>query len=289
MKNYFVGAILLFVMSTGCESKEEIAFPYEGDKIVLTSFMQPDSLMYLRVTKSVQIGVSDSFNFPELPQAQVRLLEDNVPMAPFTWKVINGRGYFVSAAPVRADRQYTVQAAMTGFKSVEATDSLPRQPLAYRGHAQQGLKKIRFTLKDPGSIKNYYRIRVYSASEPPAGKEAVPQTIMPYRLDPVFSNNFLDRAVDSYYNTLVLEDERFNGRELVFVLEAQQAITTPYLVVEISALSVTAFKYLKTLTLQQQDGGSIITEPVFVYSNVENGHGVVAGINTRWVAFKVDP
>lgn len=288
MKSYFVGAILLIIMSTGCERKEEIAFPYEGDKIVLTSFMQPDSLMYLRVTKSVQIGVSDSFNFSELQQAKVRLLENDEPTAPFTWKVINGKGYFVSASPIKADRHYTVQAAMTGFKSVEATDSLPRQPLTYGGHAKQGAKKIRFTLKDPAGIKNYYRIRVYTASEPPAGKEAVPQTIMPYRLDPVFSNDFLDRAVDSYYNTLVLEDERFNGRELVFVLEAQQTITAPYLVVEISALTVTAFKYLKTLSLQQQDGGSIITEPVFVYSNVENGHGVVAGINTRWVAFKVD-
>lgn len=289
MKSYFVGAILLLMLSAGCERKEEIAFPYEGDKIVLTSFMQPDSLMYLRVTKSVRIGVSDSFNFSELQEARIRLLENNELMAPFTWKVINGRGYFVSAAPVKVDHRYTVQAEMTGFKSVVATDSLPRQPLAYRGHAQQGTKKIRFTLKDPGSITNYYRIRVYTASEPPAGKEAVPQTIMPYRLDPVFSNNFLDRAVDSYYNTLVLEDERFNGRELVFVLEAQQSISAPYLVVEVSSLTITAFKYLKTLSLQQQDGGSIITEPVFVYSNVENGHGVVAGINTRWVAFKVDP
>jgi hypothetical protein len=289
MKCFFVGMLLLLITITGCERKENIALPYEGDKIVLNSFMQPDSLMYLRVTKNARVGVSDSFNFETLQQAQIRLLEDGIPMAPFTWQVINGKGYFVSASPVKSKHHYTVEAAVPGFKSVTATDSLPVQPVAYGGHAQQPSKRVRFTLNDPAGMKNYYRIRVYAAEEPAAGAPVVPKIIMPYRFDPSFSNNFLDKIIESYYNSMVIDDERFNGRELIFVLETQLPVNTPYLLVEVSALTDGAYQYLKTLSLQTEDNNNIISEPVRIYSNVENGLGIVAGINTRWITIKVTP
>jgi len=50
------------------------------------------------------------------------------------------------------------------------------------------------------------------------------------------------------------------------------------------------YKYLQTANQQQtgsDDEGNVLTPPVKVYSNVENGYGIVAGMYASWINCKV--
>ncbi len=48
--------LLLMVAATACEKVVEMDVPYDGDRIVVNSFIQPDSAVYIRVTRSQASG-----------------------------------------------------------------------------------------------------------------------------------------------------------------------------------------------------------------------------------------
>ncbi|MCB0476306.1 MAG: DUF4249 family protein [Flavobacteriaceae bacterium] len=49
---------------------------------------------------------------------------------------------------------------------------------------------------------------------------------------------------------------------------------------EFRTVSEDYYLYHSSITRQNYSEGSSFAEPVFVYNNIENGHGVFAGFNT---------
>ncbi len=270
-----------------CNKKADLNLPYEGDRIVLNTFIQVDSPVYIRVTKSQPVAVLNDLNFPELPQAQVTLLEDGAPYGTVSWQQIFGKGYFVSNLPARPVKHYTVTAAMTGLTSVRGTDSIPLRPVVQDLFAQKGGNQVRFTLQDPPGVTNYYRIHLYDADT--TGGELKAKSRIVYRLDPSFSNNFADIVSDAFYEDIVIKDERFAGQTVQFVLQTSNTINYHFMMAQVIGISESAYKYLQTAARQQSDAdeSNALTPPIRVYSNIENGYGIVAGMYAKWINCKV--
>lgn len=203
---WIIGSLLIL---TACEKKVDITVPYSGDKIVVNSFVQPDSTVYIRVTRSQPPG---SNAFPEVPDATVSLTASGIPVQT-QWQVIGGRGYFVSRTPAAKGMMYRIQVSAAGLDTVSASDTLPRAPLLKEAFAQAGGNRVKFVLKDlPG--KDFYRFRLYAAA--PDNKE-LPLRRELFRFDPSYNNSFTDVATENFLETALVSDERFDGREITIV------------------------------------------------------------------------
>ena len=287
MRYSIIYIILLSGLLVACQKESRIPIPYEGDKIVLNSFIQPDSLVYIRVTRSKPVKEYGNLQFPALENAEVEIFEDGTRL-PVYWKVINGRGYYVTDIAAKEGKRYTLNVADSGLTSVSAEDSTPRKPAIKNGSAQKNTNRVRFTLTDDVAKTNYYRIRMYHADM--VGGVMVPnkKDTVKFRLDPSFNNSFIDIIGDSYYSEVMVNDERVNGKEVLFVLQTSKRISSDYMMVEVNSLNEGGYKYLQA-TYEQRLGGTIdlSLDASGIFSNVGNGYGIVAGINASWLAFTV--
>lgn len=266
-----VWILLICFCWMACEKVVDIPVPYAGDKIVVNTLMQPDSLLYLRVTRSQPPGSS---SFPEIPDAKVTIKAGST-IVPMQWQVIGGAGYFVSQSPVRYGYRYSMEVSATGLDTVHATDTLPRAPVLSSPFAQAGGSRVRFNLRDlPGA--DYYRFRLFHAN-----KDYIPQKRALFRFDPSYNNNFTDLVSNNFLEYILINDERFEGKEITVVMQTQEVNKAGgYLVLEVTGLTCAAWQYLKTLEAQSNNGNNPLIDPGAVYTNVNNGYGIMAGVNS---------
>lgn len=261
-----------------CEKAADIPVPYDGDKIVVNTLMQPDSLLYLRVTRSQPPGSS---SFPEIPTAKLTLKAGSSTV-PVQWQVIDGKGYFVSGAPVRYGFRYTLEVSAPGLDTVFATDTLPRAPVLSASFAQAGGSRVRFNMRDlPGG--DYYRFRLFQAN-----RDYIPQKRALFRFDPSYNNSFTDLVSDKFLEYTLIDDGRFEGREITVVMQTQEVNKAGgYLLLEVTGLTRAAWQYLKTLEQQVSNSNNPLVDPNAVYSNVHQGYGIMAGVNSAYLRVEI--
>ncbi|MFB6455330.1 DUF4249 domain-containing protein [Chitinophaga sp. Hz27] len=283
-QHIFLLLVLLTILSIACEKPVNITPSYEGNKLVVNTMMQQDSPIYVRVTRSVPVNVYDESAFEELPSVNISLTDESGTVLPLQRQQILGKWYYVSSAAAVRGHRYKVAASATGLVGVEASDTLPQKPQAWDATAQKGSSRIKFILKDNPGTHDYYQLRVYNIDT--ANR---PISALYFKLDPAFNNNLMDILSTAQRSILIMNDNRFDGREVTFVLQTQDLVpTTGKLMVEVTALTYNAYQYLKTATEQSESYGDIVSEPVRVFTNVINGYGIVAGINSNKLVFKVD-
>ena len=266
--------IIFCTIFSACERAVELDVPYEGDKLVVNGFVQPDSVVYLRVTRSQPPGRSV---FPEVPGAVVKL-KAGAEILPLLWQVIGGKGYFVSAQPAKPGLEYTVSVAAPGLDTIFAKDTLPRKPFLAEPFAQSGGNRVRFVMKDlPGA--DYYRFRLYKGAKDGHGV-VTPVERRLYRFDPSYNNSFTDMLTENYLESTLIADDRFDGQEITIVMQTRDVnVKDEILLLEVTGLTRSSWTYLKTLELQTSNQGNILVDPSKVYSNVEKGYGIFGGVN----------
>jgi hypothetical protein len=72
------------------------------------------------------------------------------------------------------------------------------------------------------------------------------------------------------------------------VLETEYPINATRMMLEVSSLTCGGYRYFRSADAQVRNGGILITEPVTVYTNVQNGYGIVAGINSKRLVFSTE-
>jgi hypothetical protein len=284
MKYFFVCTLGLLILLGGCVKNVNIDLPYEGNKIVVNTLIQPDSVVYVRVTRSEPTNVFDDSGYKDIPGSNVTLTVDGIPVSPLQVQVIKGLSYFVSEQKAVRGKQYGVKVTAPGLETVTGTDTLPAAPDVKNAAAQRNSSRVQFTLKDSPAARNYYRIRIY-VTDGNGGQG----TYRLFRLDPAFNNSLNEFFTTSSYSSLVMSDERFDGKEVNFVLQTADPITGfSQVSVEISALTRVTYDYFSTVAAQKQNGIIVAGNPVRVFTNVSNGYGIVGGINSKKLVFRVE-
>lgn len=274
MQQFFVYAAAALLFLTSCEKRVNGELPYEGDKMVINSLLQPDSVIYIRVTQTGRSSTYSSAGFKELNNAAVELTENGIVL-PLHQEKIDGRTWFVSKNKALLGRTYTISAHTPQLGTVTATDTMPPAPDVRMASAPKHTSRVRFVLKDPARVVNYYRIRMFHSEHD--GRLLMPRN---FRLDPSFSSNIMEVLSDSYHSSLVFTDQRLDGKEITFVLQTEGSMEQEDpTVLEVSTLTESTFRYLSTLAGQSGSGTTILSEPTRVYTNVKNGYGIVGGMN----------
>lgn len=274
--------ILAAAALAACEKAADIPVAYEGDRIVVNSLVQEDSVLYLRLTRSQPPGAS---TFPEITGAAVKLTagSETIPLA---YRKINEKGYYVSAKTMVTGVRYKVEVSAAGLPAVEATDTLPRRPLLREPFAQKGGNRVKVYLSDlPGADR--YRIRLYTATQLADGRYVAKERKY-YRFDPSYNNSFTDLITETYHDYALIPDERFDGKEILVVLQTRQVLAEgEVLLLEVNGLTNASWQYLKSIELQKTSTDNVLMDPATVFSNVDKGYGIFAGLSSAWVEIPV--
>ena len=282
-----IGCIPSLFLFPSCEKEVHIDLPYEGNKIVVNSFILKDSLIYARLTNSSQL--SSFNNFPIPAGAKIDLYEDDVFKETMTRRNIFQREYFVSLSKAISGKKYTLKASATGLDNAEGSDTIPQKasftPVEFKqtstGNDQKA--KLVININDPAGQKNYYRLRLYGADT--NHQSTGPRLLIHkhyyhyFKVDNLASNNDFDIFGDFEYWQIYFTDDEFDGRNVSLTINFDYfSSSIMYIAPELVHLSRDSYRYLQSRDNQFNNEDNPFTEAVVVYNNIKGGYGIVGGM-----------
>lgn len=219
--------------------------------------------------------------------------------------------YYESTIIPQPNVNYKLKAQKSGFADVEAEGNIPTtvpsasfdisglilQEQSF-GSEEDGYKyiegNVKITVDDPAGEENFYEIKLFTYfedsifayfganEEDKIFLEVVPITSMVY----YSSSEDLSAELGTEAEQSVFSDVLFDGESKVFRLNylygdlGRSSSANNKLVVEVIAVSKDYYRYKTSVESQSFSDGDPFSEPVFVYSNVENGYGIFAGFQS---------
>ncbi len=295
MKNIYLLLLitpLLFSCTKIVEFNGEISEP----KLVINSIINPDSAIKVSVSES-RFFLDDA-PIDNIENATVKLFEDEIFITSLAHLA---DGYYTSSdvMPI-AGKSYTIEVDAPDFDEAHSEATIPNKidivsidtlTTYYTDYAYPENFEVGVKITDPAEEKNYYRIScdIESWRYVESSQEYI------YNIndawlwsdDPVLTggegnNEIFDTGVYNEYN--IFDDMFFNGGTYTVKMN----IGTWHLMSDhekchykihifLESLSEEYFKYLKSRTLHKANEDNLFTEPVPVFSNIENGIGIFAG------------
>lgn len=297
IKNEFYILCMFFIsmVLSSCEKSVNIKLPFDGHKMVLNSIITNDSLVYAHITRNEPNESNVNF-FYELENCKVDLYENDVFKETLALKMINGKKYYVSDHKAKSANKYTIKAALTNeslvkdLPNVEGSDVIPVkpsfEPLEFWQSAStqnnQNRHKLTLKLKDPGGIKNYYRLRVFSANYNNSTRRYTinKNNEQYFTIDNFKDQNSIFGAFDEDgYGVNYFTDETFDGQEITLTLTLNRLYNNQgFIAPELVSMSRSAYLYFDSKKKQSDNEDNPFTEAVVVYNNIQNGYGIVGGI-----------
>jgi hypothetical protein len=284
MKKYTYILFLLLVISCedAFETVIEIDTPEYTPKLVLESqIAEGDTSVLLRLSRNTD--VFDKEDDWLVNDADVTLSINDKIYALNIFTTGNYFNYHVTLdQSIMAGDQISIEASHPDFNTIKASGTIP---------VFVDLNDINFEEDGGVDIDGEKQSKVELAVDDPMGRNFY-QVKLRYVYDS--SNSFyynpdiycLDPAVsDSYnYESLLIEDEGFDGENKVFDIILDQILPDEdqgelYLVW--SVVSEDFFKYSKTRMLNTDQEGNPFSSPVSVWTNVEDGVGILSLTSRR--------
>jgi hypothetical protein len=277
----FIGLIVI-TASYSCRKEVQDTFPDFPAYPVVNSIICADSLIRVHVSLT---GKLDTIPLGVVDNANVLLYAGDSLELPLPY---SGEGLYTSAVIAKAGKSYSCEVSLPGFIIAYASDTLPLPTTVTNiihtddaGLDEEGLTypALTFTLaNDPGHT-SYYEVCIHLLEH---GITADASLIHPD--DPVILNEGLPIAV---FSNELMNDTSYTMK-LNYTsgqagsLNGGPMHTTLFpLLLEVRSISYDLYRYVKQISLYETSrypdivGGVVTTFPL--YSNVENGYGIVAG------------
>lgn len=303
-------AILTFV-TPSCEEIIKFKGSAMEPKIVLFSILQPDSVITVYVSKSHAI-IDDKYKPAQITNAVVRLYRDGEFVEMLTYVAPPAQSGYSSPVPHSKyvsqginpvlGSTYKIEVEIPGLRTVKAEVSLPEvvpiiriDTFRYK-QDEVGVylvTEVRFI--DPAMEENYYMLSgsqkdgYYNGNleEPwyPGSLVMVVENDIYFEVDdepliaPEQEGDLFGMYLNNYFN--VFNDELISGKQydLTLKLFYRRPDTTHFefshFQIELQSITKDLYLYLLSYSAQMQTRDEIFSEPVPVYTNVENGLGVV--------------
>lgn len=306
--------IATFIMLTACEEIIEFKGKETTPKIVLYAILQADSVITVNISESYSV-IDNDHTPAQITDAVVRLYRDGTEVGVLSYEapdnqpgdlreVTQSRYVSDGIKPLQGSI-YRISVEVPGLKSVTAETSLP-EPVPVTLSDTSIIERydiwtyirarVRFT--DPAEDENYYMVSMRKIQGIYNGNPSLPYNpetgITIYQEDyyvdntdePLLNQNEDDDLFGIYYSNYfnVFTDELISGKQYDLSLRMDYSMpdTTyhEFKHFKINLISITydLFLYLQSYSAHMQTRDDFMSEPVIVYSNVENGLGIVGAI-----------
>lgn len=288
---------LLFglMLLNSCIKEIDIPIAYTDPKLVLNGFFTSDSLWTVQLSASKYIYATGEI--PLISDATVEVSDNSGNSFALT-SIGNGWYRSETQKPVQG-MSYTISASHPNYESISST-ATTITPIEMKSLEVGELvlidsyeyRKIRMKFDDPQS-ENFYRINFFEVSKQPdwTDPELLDSMWVKYPTWVMYQdpNNSYESGYSST-SSLLLSDYYFNGDEYILdVFLDNYYFNEPYylesglhFLVEFHSISKDYYYYATSLENynQSSDFELFATQPVQIYTNIENGLGVFAAYGT---------
>lgn len=321
---YLPALAILTLLTVSCE--EVIPFKGEmiDPKIVIYSLLQPENVITVSVAKSHAV-FEERYVPKQITDAVVKLYRDGEFIETLTYVGPEPQPEYYPAIPYSKyvsqgvkpvyGSTYRIEVEMAGMKKASGEAKLPGiipvigldtiEDLQAGGNIMMEAK-VKFS--DPAGGNNFYRIAARSAEGMYFGDKSVPwspetpvtiyETDCSYASDndPVISprkeeQDLFDMQIYNTYH--IFSDELISGKEYALTLGINHRWPdTDYYEFslfnfELQSITEDLYMYLRSSSAHTQTYDDFITEPVLVYTNIENGLGVLGAMSSSIVTLKI--
>jgi len=295
-KNYTILLIVaLLGLGATCERPVDLDFRGQDPKLAVFSKFTNDKVLEVKVSKGksvfdsgpteyildARVDVFEGDNFIE----RLMLQPDHIPPV-----------YVSQGLLLRRNSTYTITVEAPGFETVNASSKVPNLVQIDEVEISEILVEmgeevgetlftyqVGVTFSDPPDEKNFYYLNF--------NQEVIslrPEGGGPVDTDIQYQTVIFSSLIDDNYQVahleggVLLDDTPFGGEQVkltfpLYFKVKQGKQTLGNLLVELAAISEEYYSYFSTLSRQQENPGEPYAEPVFIKSNINNGHGYFAG------------
>lgn len=298
---YIYSILSFLLLLSSCEQTITIPIPDNGRKITLNSILHADSSIIVRLHESKHI-LSSSMSYKPLVSADVVLFENNNEIGKLTLSDNNSDysgdfSFYTISHQLKAGNVYSIEAATEEHGTVLSKCTIPTpvqinnvkveksnntDPFGYESERHD----FELNFSDPEGIENFYFIEVkfndsYSYYDDITQEEVFVQNYFFVNID---SDDPAAIAIYNYESGLIIADEYFDGKDYTFYFYSTDSwyggepLKKFYVIFH--SISKEYYYYLKSLEHHKDALYDPFAEPVQVYSNIENGFGIMAGLST---------
>lgn len=295
-KKYIYIFIAVIPLIISCEKIIDIDIPDADRKIVLNGLINPDSLIEVNISRSMSILEDNKFVF--LENASVTLFEDDTERG--TLQYIGSGDYKLLDFHPASGLSYRLEVESPDLKSVSAIAELPI-PITIGEIDTASIEdswgnsslKISFSIQDPPE-ENFYALALFATRrsfdyDKFELADSMVTSQVYFDLLASGQGGVQDLLVEDnatvYFNEKVfIADHLFNGTDFnldlsvgkYFFMEAD----TVWIDVNVEHVSKSYYLYAASINKYNRTHGNPFSEPVSVYTNVENGLGIFTGYST---------
>lgn len=266
--------ISIFLLLNSCEKYIEFDEEISTPKLVVNGIINPDSTFDIHISRS--LSVLDQAELNGIENASVTIYDDlgNV------YEVLSdiGNGFYTGNLKPLNEEGYGIIVSANDYETVSSITRIPRlvvlNSLDTLGVEDvDGFKELEITVEfdDTPGESNYYLLEVWAAD---IVNGQIYENPMSIRSDDIT----LGLSQDGYATQVYFSDELFDGEKktLVFYVEDTRDYDD-YIEVRFTSITEELEKYGRTLQAYRDAVGNPFSQPVQVYTNVENGFGIFAG------------
>jgi Domain of unknown function (DUF4249) len=288
-----IATITTFV---GCEKTVIIDVPVPPSKLVVNGVVQANNIFAVNVSKSEPVLTSNTANSFKVNNAFVQLYENGILKDTFLYNTANNNYVVKNGTTAQIGKTYKLTAALNGFTAVDAEMVTPSniaiqsitRVVNARTDANGGTQdEVKIKFIDNASETNNYLFKVKRPGNF-TGLQVEYQTIFCIKSsdvdidrtsnnDPTDVNSCIDRE-------FLMTDKNFNGNSKTITLFIDSynlaEFTNPNnqrkykAIVEINNISKNYYNYRRSIQTYRDNEDNPFSEPVLVYSNVNNGYGI---------------
>jgi len=293
MKNNLNFIIFSLILFSGCQKEVDLKIDENESKLVLNAWFKTEQHPVVEVNRSTFIF--DKRGTDIIQNAEVILFENDEEIG--FLEHFGGGFYQNENIEIKPDTEYKITAKLDGFEEVTAIEKSLEQftdneyEFEYEtfpnpsGSNYQSLSDIEISLKDNGSTEDIYLFLVKDTYK--SWTHENPQDTLYNEF--IINLNSSDTQIEYIYSPnlgqlQILKDELFNGKEYTLNFRSNDLRKYEYSdeersyisqnIIEIHKISKSFYLYLKSIENNQYPDP--FTEPTQIYTNVENGYGILA-------------
>tara|TARA_B100000579_G_C22733356_1_gene805418 strand:+ start:64 stop:1032 length:969 start_codon:yes stop_codon:yes gene_type:complete len=315
---------LCFIFIFSCQEQVvELEIPGHTPFLVVNGILDTDSIISLHVSNS--IGAFQQGEINSISDATVLLYENNNLLGEMVVDdnnvdsvyILEQSGYWWGAeqtAPIyyynfealpQVGSTYSIEVDHSNYESVFAQTTVPEQIelsdleiIDNSGLSEVYVSTLNLSFLDDPNVNNYYRIRLflhtsveYEGNGGSVEKYRKEYPLVLYSNDPSFSQGIPWDGYSFSGRRVFFSDDLFNGTQKEISFDFEYKIDTEMgdsIFLQLTSFSEEAFNYYNSMEANDDSFFSDIgTEPVPIFTNVENGAGVFA--SGKSVYFPVFP
>lgn len=309
-KRIIFAAALAALLSGACSKVIDFTGDFTNTELVMVSQAEADSAWHIKVTQSKFFLGRDTIATIKNATFDITVNGQPVSCSP----VHEGGGVYNTGIVPHCGDSLSVHVNVPGRSPISASCSIPQKPDISDVHLEwdttcytnqwtnyagdtiiesyaSGNVYIKFRLLDPADERNYYMVRVAYDRDGYHSYEDIwleDDILFPIdATDEVFDLGLSED--ENYGNRILFSDDRINGQKhtvsvAMSYYESWDNTTHfdgKHLVLEIYAVSRDLYLYWRTVNAAQNSDeifSQIISEPVQVHCNVEDGIGILGGM-----------